>query len=294
MKIIFAILAIFNINTFNLSIATYNIRNFDHDHRMGQTDYVKLKQSLIELDVDLIAVQEIRMKNKFNQLIHSTLFNYKTVFSACGGAHTQYLGFVYNTKKLKLENFITDSRTSNPNTDNASSADCNRGSRPLAIGFFKVLNHSKSFIAINTHLKSGNNPQIRAKQLNLIKSVVKKYRKQGHRNFILLGDFNTTYFNTLNSNHRKTFMKFTTKTQTINTAKDLACTSYWYGGVNDGLFYPSHLDHILVSKGLFKNKVNKATVSSHCKTVSCKVVPRLSLGKSYEKVSDHCPIKVQL
>lgn len=294
MKIKALLSVILSLNAFSISIATYNIRNFDHDRRMGRTDYANLKKSLVDLNADLIGVQEIRMTKKFRGLVSSALPGFKTVLSDCGGAHFQHLGFVYNSNKLKLNRFVTDSRTSNPNTSGTSVNDCHLGSRPLAIATFTNLENNKKFIAISTHLKSGNYPSVRIKQLNLIIKVVRNYRKSGYENFVLLGDFNTTNFNKLGNKYRELFFKFAEITQTVNTSKDVGCTSYWYGGIDDGLHYPSHLDHILVSKGLFDNGLNAATLSSHCSAVSCEIVPEFNLGRSYAKISDHCPLKVEL
>ena len=79
-----------------------------------------------------------------------------------------------------------------------------------------------------------------------------------------------------------------------DTASELKCSSYWWGGVNDSAQYPSSLDHILISRGLSKAISPKAKAYGHCAKLACNITSERDMGVSFDQVSDHCPIAVNL
>lgn len=278
-----------------IKLATYNIRNFDYDERDDiHTNKSKLKDIIAKASPELMAVQEINNTSEFKYFLRKNFQQYSVVFTKCGGSHGQKLGFVYNHYKLNLQKFHEDMRVSNPNNPNQTSC---AGSRPLGIAQFKILGTQTQFIAIAVHLKAGGQDrsiQKRFKQLDILKSVIRDIRRDGFENFVVMGDFNSTEY-IFKSHHHDRFMQIIESAGLIDLTKDVGCTSYWWGGVEDGKEYPSILDHILVSKALYYQRPHEtAKPMAHCKKVSCREVPTDLLGVTYGQVSDHCPIVANL
>lgn len=278
----------------SLKISTYNIRMFG---RTGEnTNLLKLKEIISDVDANLIGVQEIVSATKFKSFIESNFKNYAVSLSTCGGGGKQKLGFVYDKTRLELVNFVEDDSISSPKgTDLEPSPDrCSGSLRPLIIGTFKDLNTKKNIVAMVVHLKAGGSEtsyRKRAQQYLALKSIYKKYEAK-FENIVMLGDFNTTGYNDRTVDYDR-FMDMITTVDVFDSAEKISCTSYWSGSSwDDNIEEPSILDHILISKEMRKSAKLQFTVGTHCKKVSCKEANYFELGESYHNVSDHCPVSV--
>ena len=294
------LLSLFSLPSFaGFKLATYNIRNFDYDSRSNVfTNKPHLVKTLTELDADLIGVQEINKIQVFDNMIQDNFRGkFKTVFTECGGAHEQRLGFIYNKDKFRLTQFTQDLRTVNVNQSvDTRNFDCRNGSRPLAVAQFRELATGREILAISVHLKSGGRPksiQKRFKQLKVIKNLIEEKRRDGFEHFIVLGDFNSTQYNSKGNGHSR-FVGMVSDMRLNDTASNLSCTAYWWGGINDSTQYPSSLDHMLVSQSLSASTNSKAEVYGHCAKLTCGVTSEAEMGISFDQVSDHCPIAVEL
>lgn len=273
-----------------LKVATYNIRNFDYDPRYNiSTNKDFLKKTIAELDADLLAVQEIVQDRIFTQFIDNHFVNSSVVLTECGGQNDQKLGFVYNTKRLELKKVEEDSSVAA--TRDGQLPQCHIGSRPALIAQFYDKIDKMNFTAIAVHLKAGgevSDIQKRFYQISTISKIISKLKKDGQENFIIIGDFNTTEYIQKQEEYTKLIRTFKNMDLEDLSAK-VSCTSYWYGGIDDDLEYPSILDHIVISKN-FKDKLQKVEVESHCKKSRCGVANQETLGVSFQEVSDHCPL----
>jgi endonuclease/exonuclease/phosphatase family metal-dependent hydrolase len=295
--VVLLISTLFSIDAFSgLRFSSYNIRNFDYDSRSHTpTNKRHLVRILDEVNADLIAVQEINEEQVFEKMIN---VNYngelRSKLSMCGGAHGQKLGFVWKTNKLKLINFTEDSRISNPN--NPHQENCYNGSRPLAIGTFKILDRNETLVAISVHLKSGGRPSNidkRFKQHEIIRKVVSEYRAKGVKHFVIMGDFNSTEY-IINGEVKNRFVRSVSNMGLKDVTSKLTCSAYWWGGAQDSKQYPSMLDHILVSPSLLGGKPAKIETYGHCKKLKCKVTFESDMGVSFDEVSDHCPLVAEV
>ena len=269
------------------TLGSYNIRNFDYDQREHvSTNMSLLQKTILNMDADFISVQEIREKDKFNHFINNRFDKYQVILSECGGSHDQHLGFIYNKRKFKLLKFWEDMRV--VNTYQSRNTSCRYGSRPLAIGKFLDHRTNKTFIAISVHLKSGGSPNSidkRFRQLSALKDVVRELKRDGYKSFIIMGDFNSTEYNQKQYHYRK-FKEIVRDMDLVDLSSDIGCSSYWWGGIQDGMNHPSLLDHILVSDDFYQAK---SKVLSHCEKLRCDKTAEYSMGNTYEEVSDHCP-----
>lgn len=294
MKTLLAVLSMLPTLVFaaNLTIGTYNIRNFDYDERYQiRTNKEELSSIIAKTGTDLLAVQEINNTTEFARYIKASFSGYDTILSECGGEHGQKLGFMFNTKKLKLLSFNEDLDLAGA----GSQGSCYAGSRPGAIALFEIVETKQKFYAISVHLKSGSEGSSlkkRNKQFEIIGSIVKELQATGIQDFIVAGDMNTTTYNTRGEDY-KTLTKLVSSIKATDLSANLKCTAYWWGLSDDGIESPSILDHVLVSPGLIKTQI-ETELSGHCKAVSCQERAETDLGMSYSNVSDHCPVSAKV
>jgi endonuclease/exonuclease/phosphatase family metal-dependent hydrolase len=274
-----------------LIFASYNIRNFDYDMREDiPTNKSELAKIIKGINADLIAVQEIVQGDIFEAFVKKRLPNFSVSLSTCGGAGRQKLGFVYRTSKLELLKFIEDNSVS-------GGGKCGRGLRPAAIGKFKIKSDSTEFTAFSLHLKAGGRPQnadVRFKQYGFITQIVESLKRDGQKNIVMMGDLNTTHY-LLKDKYYARFVDFVSDNGLVDMASQIKCSSYWWGGRNDGKEYKSLLDHVMISQEFYNSfKSHSISVKSHCEKSACKTSRADELGISYQEVSDHCPVVATL
>lgn len=272
------------------NFATFNIRNYGSEDSSNKTDKRRLKNILLKTGADVIGVQEVIDEVDFKRFVKNYLPGFRVRLTKCGGLGNQKLGFIYKTSALTLSRFSEDQIMNEKGV-------CEKGLRPAAIAKFRNKKNGIKFTAINVHLKAGgsqSNADKRFWQYKQLTKLLKKHRKLGAKYFVVVGDFNTTDYVLRNKNYKR-FLNFVDKNNLIDFSETLECTSFWYGGVEDGYFTPSLLDHILVSEALWDNyNVQEVEVGSHCKRVSCDEVHEDRLGESFQEVSDHCPVSATL
>jgi endonuclease/exonuclease/phosphatase family metal-dependent hydrolase len=288
MKWLFSVLLVLSFKAQALTIGSYNIRNFDYDERSRvQTDKHTLEDVLTSISFDLLGVNEINNVPEFQNFVSRKLRGFSVRLSTCGGSHGQRLGFVYNTSKLRLLSFNEELSVTNPGQGDS----CTSGSRPLGVGYFEEIATGTKFYAIQVHLKAGDNADAlnkRFKQYEIIEQFVKELIGKGHKNIVLVGDFNTTGYSTRTQDYNK-FTAMVRNAGLVDLSANVGCTSYWWGGTDDGIEDPSVLDHLLVTPAFKTNAQARAEVHAHCKKVSCRSASPRDLGDTYEGVSDHCP-----
>jgi endonuclease/exonuclease/phosphatase family metal-dependent hydrolase len=278
----------------SLTIGAYNIRNFDYDERAKMpTNKSELSNTLRSLRADVLSIEEVNNTQEFGRMIAARMPGYEYELTRCGGEHGQHLGFVYNKSTVELISFNEDTTIADP----AKPSACDTGSRPLAIGLFRVKATGQKFMGITVHLKSGNNANAlkkRSWQYQVIKKAIANLKsKSGVTDFYIAGDFNTTEYINRGSDYKQ-LTSAVRDMGMIDLAQNLACSAYWWGGTDDQIETPSVLDHIIVTPGLLKIKSAQARSFAHCQKVSCREVPIKDLGISYEQVSDHCPISATI
>lgn len=274
-----------------LSIGTYNIRNFDYDQRYRiQTNKTELETIIKNMNVDVLSVEGINNTAAWDKFVQTKLPGYDTEVSVCGGEHGQRLGFLYNTNTVELLSFNEDLSIVEPGTPGS----CDAGSRPMAIGLFRVKASGQKFYGITLHLKSGNRSSSlkkRAQQFQILQNTILDLQNRtGVKEFYFAGDLNTTDYLTRGQDYQ-ILNRLIQNLGMVHLTSNLKCSAYYWGGTDDGIETPSLLDHVVATPGLIRLK-SRANVQTfgHCQKVSCREVPINDLGISYESVSDHCPI----
>lgn len=277
----------------DIKIATYNIRNFDVKH--SKTNKAELKKILVNLKADIIAAQEIVNISSFKSFIKKEFPNYKVITSKCGGGGKQKLAFVYHSRKFKVSSYGEDNRFSDPGSVTGRFG-CGR-LRPAFVAFFKEVKTNREFVLIDVHLKAGgaeSSYEVRSVQYDLVAKLVEELRLADHKNIMVMGDFNSTGYVDSDTDYSN-FRDMLSTTGFNTTAKDLNCTSYWSGqDRRDGIEESSILDHIIFPKRFLGMKNISVELHSHCKKVKCRDTSYKMLGESYQSVSDHCPVAINI
>ncbi|MEX0798480.1 MAG: endonuclease/exonuclease/phosphatase family protein [Bacteriovoracaceae bacterium] len=270
-----------------LKIGTFNIRNFDKPGT--NTNKKLLKEIILNINPDLLAVQEIFNESSFRSFIQKEFSGYKIILSKCGGGGSQKLGFIYKTSSLKALSSYEDKRLSSALNERCGSL------RPAMVGLFKDLEKNEVIAALSVHLKAGSgsrNFSRRAKQYDALKVIFDELKQKGYKNILAAGDFNTTGWDLRNADFHN-FEKFLNGVSASTTASKVACSSYWSGrDYQDGIEEASTLDHVVYTDNFYNGPSQAPQVGGHCALANCQDVPESELGEGYQSVSDHCPVSL--
>lgn len=259
------------------------------DSKPGTTNKKELVKILNDLDFDFLTVEEIVNAGSFTNLIERNFRDHKLLLSRCGGGGKQKLGFIYNKSKFQLINFYEDDSLSDTRT---SDDGCGR-LRPALVGIFKEKKTNKKFVMIGVHLKAGGSPSSyaqREEQYKTLKSIIRSFKRKRIYDVVVMGDFNTTGYVHRDEDYSN-FRDLLSDVRLNTSATKLDCTSYWSGmNTQDDIEESSILDHIVYPDRFLNYSRARVEVHSHCAKVRCSNVSDRELGKSYEEVSDHCPV----
>jgi endonuclease/exonuclease/phosphatase family metal-dependent hydrolase len=265
------------------SVSTYNVRNFDKDPREGRTDLVELAKIIKDVQSDVMAFEEIVNQKAFADLVRKNLPGYVYEISECGGGGKQHLAVVYNQKSFELVGKSEDLSFSGGRNECGSL-------RPVLLVTLKnkALNTNFTFAAV--HLKAGGNESSfsqRWQQYQKLQALAKSREKE---NLIILGDFNSTGYNIKDQDYNK-FEDFIAAAKLRTMTETLGCTNYWPGLTGGNEYQSSILDHIVVQDRNVAS-VQGVKVGAHCAQHECRPMSPDMLGRSFEAVSDHCPVQV--
>lgn len=266
------------------SVSTYNIRNFDNDSREGKTDIYELSQIIKEYKSDVMAFVEVVNAGAFSTLMKSNLPEHAYTLSKCGGNGKQRLALAYNEKMFEMVSEVEDLSFS------GSSGKCD-SLRPLYLVTLRHKTSKQIYTFGVAHLKAGGGYSAMGRRWEQYKQLEKLAYSYSAKNLILLGDFNTTGYNLKDQDYDK-FEQTLSASSLRTTSESIGCTSYWSGNGGSGKEYVSSiLDHIVLQDKSMAS-VSTVEVGAHCAKMDCRDAKPKDLGKSFEKVSDHCPIQV--
>ena len=253
-----------SINTDGLEIITWNCEFFP---TAKDSTINALSEIINDLDSDIIAFQEIKQRGWFDKMMNM-LPNYNYIISEQSSFMDQAIIFkkdVFDFVK-RIEIFAED--------------DYNFAGRPplQCDLIYKPLN--KKLSIINLHMKCCDSGLLRRKKASkMLHDYLNTRMKDGHRNYIILGDWNDDL---KDAEEEHCFMPFILDDNfifpTYDITFDLSQSTYPKEP------YVSFLDHILITKSLI-NKNNSYIV----KTLP--IDDYMGGFEIYEKyISDHMPV----
>ena len=243
-----------------IEVVTWNLERFP---LKGQYTIDQVSQMMKFMDMDLIAVQEIKSTRSFEDLVkdlpaHKGFYGWNKYIR---------LGFIYDTRDLEIIGRPREIFVDNPREFPRS---------PL-VATFRHLKTNVTFTAINIHLKCCDNVPRRSDAMKILKTYLDK--NYSGKNLVILGDYNQHLTDTRDNTNM--YFQFMDGVHYDVTSLDVI-------GNPDNWSYPSvkwhsHLDNIIVSNDF---------VSTHRETKT------LAIDRCDERylteVSDHRPVYVRI
>lgn len=260
-----------------LDIITWNIEWFP---KSGQTTINNVKNIIIAMDAEIIAVQEIDNKNAFQQLIDE-LDDYDGYYL---NGEYQSLAYIYKKSNIQMVDryeIYTSQSYWRPFP---------RSPLVLELKF-----NNKDYIIINNHLKCCGDESLdpydnwdeetrRLDACNLLEEYINEHFED-HR-VIVLGDMNDELTDRTIDNVFNTFIE--------NPSDYLFTDMVIAEGSSSGWSYPnwpSHLDHILISSELFDIYQQEGSL---CEVIKLEEHFYGGYNEYDQKVSDHRPVGIKL
>ena len=257
----------------SLDIATWNIEWFPKN---GQTTAEYVGQILYQLDLDVLAMQELDDKTAFDQMV-SELSNYTGYYESAWFAG---LAYIYKSDVVQI-NSIYEIYTTSPYWSAFPRSPMVMDMNFMGENYFIINNHFKCCGDGNFDMDDESDEETRRyNAVNLLKEYIDTYLPD--KNVIVLGDLNddiaeptqnNVFQNILNDTENYTFVDY-------NIAS---------GNSSDWSYpsWPSHLDHILITNELFDEYDNSDVLT-------IKIDDYLDGGwNEYDyNVSDHRPVAI--
>ena len=257
----------------SLDIATWNIEWFPKN---GQTTSEYVAQILYQLDLDVLAMQELDDKTVFDQMVNE-LTNYTGYYESAWFAG---LAYIYKSDVVQI-NSIYEIYTTSPYWSAFPRSPMVMDMNFMGENYFIINNHFKCCGDGNFDMDDDSDEETRRyNAVNLLKEYIDTYLPD--KNVIVLGDLNddiaeptqnNVFQNILNDTENYTFVDY-----------DIAS-----GNSSDWSYpsWPSHLDHILITNELFDEYDNSDVLT-------IKIDDYLDGGwNEYDyNVSDHRPVAI--
>ena len=262
-----------------LEVMTWNIQNFAKQGAVTAAEVIKVVEGL---DVDIIALQEIENLAYFQQ-VREGLADW-TGDRATSAAYQVNLAFLYplegEVEVTSVYEILTGARTELPRS-------------PLVL---EATFHGREFVVINNHYKCCGDNVIQEgdtwdeewRRLGASRLLDEFIRTNyADKQVIMVGDFNDELSDDPEDNVFAPFLDDPDTYRFVDMNIALTPGALWsYPS------WPSHIDHILITSGLF-------AAHQDARTSLTRVVPLHDyLGEGWtsykDKVSDHLPVVLRL
>ncbi len=260
-----------------LEVMTWNIQNFPKN---GETTTNNVSQIIINLDVDLLALQEIEDTNVFKQMVND-LSGYEADFRP---SYMANLAYIYKTDEIQIDDIYE-----------IYTAQSYSGIFPRSPLVMEFTFKNREYIAINNHFKCCGDGILDLDDYN--DEETKRYHASNYlkdyidnnfpeENVIMLGDLNDELTDETQNNVFQQILDDPDNYSFADMEIANASSSEWSYPT-----WPSHLDHILITNELF-NEFEKDISDIQC----IKLDDYFTNGwNEYEsKVSDHRPVALKL
>lgn len=255
------------------ALATFNIRDFPERPEQIPAAFAVMR----ELDVPVIAVQEIRDVDMFQAGAReylgsdwASVFNHEPVDGQTSQSRPRRVGLAWDGGRYRLDFYLThDDVRVRPTQRPALEVRLTPRAEGPALRVFVV------------HLKAGGklkDHQLRREQLMRLRRVVDAAMRSNDE-VIVIGDFNAS-----GPADRYALQQFADDTATVWASAKLPCTAYWRP---EGRCEGSALDHAFT-----RAAPRTIAAKGACERAGCTPGERCPID--YARVSDHCPVALQL
>ena len=257
----------------SLDIATWNIEWFPKN---GQVTVEYVTQILQQLDLDILAMQELDDTDMFDQMLNE-LTNYTGYYESAWFAG---LAYVYKTDSVQINN-IYEIYTTSPYWNAFPRSPMVMDMSFMGENYFIINNHFKCCGDGNLDMNDESDEEKRRyNAVNFLKEYIDTYLSD--KNVIVLGDLNDEIAESSQNNVFQNVLNDTENYFFVDYSIASGNSSDWsYPS------WPSHLDHILITNELFDELDNS-------ETMTIQVDQYLEGGwNEYDyNISDHRPVAI--
>lgn len=284
--------------------ATWNIRWFPRGCRPddscpgSETDIDWLACTIAWMKLDVIAVQEFlnnypgreaseRLIRALNKM---TGGDWKLDLQDCGTNKDHRIGYLWNSSRVKLSGFADVPELSGLNTP------CAGGIKPGRFAIAELPDGTEIGL-ITVHYKPGrplsdyNLRRMASQNMDSLKAGGTSIKYITDK-VIMLGDFNAMGHNEMGDLPEITqegeldvLIKESAPTF-IRPETNQVCTIYFKGT-------PENLDHVFITPSM-EGKVSSARIEGFCPLIKCRQRAEGEIHPAYEKLSDHCPVVLDI
>lgn len=286
-----------------IRVATWNIRWFPKgcpnpsECPGRQTNVARLAETIHELRLDLVAVQEILSDEPSRAALRTLIHmldslsggRWDVSLQACGPVEAQRVGFLWNKDRLGLSE-LADVGQLNGEWETSGEA-CAGNLRPGRYAYVRSETGGADFHVYTVHFDSGRRDkdyQNRRDAARRIPSLVRPHHPED-ADVVILGDFNTMgRSEPTEITARQEYSTFDRDISPayLRLASDPPCTEYYRGR-------GGALDHIVVSSRM-QEAACSAMTGGYCRETQCAVLDPDNMPADYETVSDHCPVVLEI
>lgn len=263
---------------------------------MPGTDILWLACAIAALDVDVLAVQEIktlprareRTAELLAELDRLTGGRWRAEFDDCPQLATQHVGLLWNEARVTLSQLHTEPAL------NPHGAPCKDSLRPGFVADARFPDGSTARI-VSVHFKSGperRSLELRRTSFAALEDVVKRARRDAPAaQLIFAGDFNTMGCSSCSP-------KVSAEEELASVQVQLAsfglrwlpteprCTEYYRDR--------GHLlDGFVVTDALAERADLPAQAEGLCRELGCARTPQVGRAPAMRQLSDHCPVVIE-
>ena len=259
----------------SLDIATWNIEWFPKN---GQTTVEYVIQILQQLDLDILAMQELDNKDMFDQMFNE-LTNYTGYYESAWFAG---LAYIYKTDVVQI-NSIYEIYTTSPYWSAFPRSPMVMDMSFMGENYFIINNHFKCCgDGILDFNNESDEEKRRYNAVNFLKEYIDTYLSD--ENVIVLGDLNDDIAEAQQNNVFQMFLDDTDNYLFVDIEIANGSSSNWSYPT-----WPSHLDHILITNELFDELDN-----SDIQTIKIDEYLDGGWNEYDQNISDHRPVALKL
>ncbi len=266
-----------------MRVATFNIRMFPEPG----TDRARVADTLVELDADIVAVQEIASRPALLEVLAEASTqsgrDYRVALSRCRHPRARITtGLVWDASSWRM----LDKRDY-PDLGPDEGGKCGPD-QPGLLGVFEGPRDQRVAV-LSVHLTPfPRGYPTRKKQWRKIIALQTSLTAELGMPVLVLGDFNSTGF-TSEPPQEPDFVREQVEDAGFSLlTEDIACTEYYRPPASD-VYLPSILDHVVASGGRWQ----AAEVQGLCERLACEVTEPGEMDPDFKVVSDHCPVLVE-
>ena len=259
----------------SLDIATWNIEWFPKN---GQATVEYVTQILQQLDLDILAMQELDNKDMFDQMFNE-LTNYTGYYESAWFAG---LAYIYKPDVVQINN-IYEIYTTSPYWSAFPRSPMVMDMSFMGENYFIINNHFKCCGDGTLDMNDESDEEKRRyNAVNFLKEYIDTYLSD--ENVIVLGDLNDDIAEAQQNNVFQMFLDDTDNYLFVDIEIANGSSSNWSYPT-----WPSHLDHILITNELFDELDN-----SDIQTIKIDEYLDGGWNEYDQNISDHRPVALKL